>query len=139
MRRDAVESCVKDSPANLLNIDYANALVKCGRAEDAVAFMERTTFLPSEYGDNASAAWIDAGRMIAEKALAGGDRAAAEKAVRKALSYPENLGVGRPYELDFKSGGPGRRNPLADWKGELRALAEEAGRSLTTIVIGTGD
>jgi len=111
--------------ANKVKIAYANALVGDRRCRAAVEFLETNVFLPSEHGDNASGAWIDAHRALAEEALAKGDRAAARAAVKKALSYPERLGVGRPYELSFK---PGKhsRNPLADWSEELRALAAEA-------------
>lgn len=110
--------------ANRVKIAYANALVGDRRYREALAFLESNTFLPSEHGDNASSAWIDAGRALAEEALAKGDRAAARVAVRKALSYPEHLGVGKPYDLDFRPG-TGRRNPLSDWSEELRRLVAE--------------
>jgi hypothetical protein len=61
---------VKRTPSNRLNISYATALVRTGRLEEAVAFLEKTAFLPSEHGDNASAAWIEACRRLAEKELA---------------------------------------------------------------------
>lgn len=51
-------------------------------------------------------------------------RAAARAAARKALSCPENLGVGKPYDLDFRPG-TGERNPLSDWSEDLRKLAAE--------------
>lgn len=110
--------------ANKIKIAYANALVGDRRYREAITFLETNTFLPSEHGDNASSAWIDAGRALAEEALAKGDRAAARAAVRKALSYPEHLGVGKPYELDFRPG-QSQRNPLSDWSESLRELAEE--------------
>ena len=110
--------------ANKVKIAYANALVGDRRYREAIAFLETNTFLPSEHGDNASSAWIDAGRALAEEALAKGDRDAARAVVRKALSYPEHLGVGRPYDLDFCPGGA-CRNPLSDWSEALRELATE--------------
>ena len=123
---ETVEGYVRRMPSNLLNIDYANALVKDGRPKEALAFMEGTMFLPSEHGDNASGAWFDACRAIASEALARGDLAAAKAAAAKAAAYPENLGVGRPYELNFKPGTGNRRNPIADWTGELKGLLQEA-------------
>ena len=113
----------KGRTSNKLNIAYARALVGTGRNRAAIAFLERTDFLPSEGGDDASAPWIDAWRALAEEALAKGDRAAAADAARKAVSYPERLGKGRPYELDFTRPAKGR-NPLADWPEELRAFVE---------------
>ena len=117
---------VRRLPSNILNIDYANALVKDGRPREAIAFMEKTMFLPSEHGDNASGAWFDACRALASEALAGGNRVAAKAAAVKAASYPENLGVGRPYELNFKPDTGNRRNPIADWTDELKGLLQEA-------------
>ena len=92
----------------------------------AIAFMEKTTFLPSEHGDNASGAWFDAFRARTAEALAKGDRTAAKAAAARAVTYPENLGVGRPYELNFKPGTGGRRNPVSDWTDELKGLLQEA-------------
>ena len=126
--REAVEEYVRRMPSNVLNIDYANALVKDGRPKDALAFMERTTFLPSEHGDNASGAWFDACRELVVAAFGKGDRTTAMAMAGKAVSYPENLGVGRPYELNFKPAVGERRNPLSDWTGELRRLLEECWR-----------
>ena len=123
---ETVEGYVRRMPSNLLNIDCANALVEDGRPKEALAFMEGTMFLPSEHGDNASGAWFDACRAIASEALARGDLAAAKAAAAKAAAYPENLGVGRPYELNFKPGTGNRRNPIADWTGELKGLLQEA-------------
>ena len=123
---ETVEGYVRRMPSNLLNIDYANALVKDKRPKDALAFMERTVFLPSEHGDNASGAWFDACRALASEALAKGDHASAKAVAAKAASYPENLGVGRPYELNFKRGTATRRNPVADWTDELKGLLQEA-------------
>lgn len=114
----------KGLTSNRLNISYANALVRTGRNREAIAFLERTDFLPSEFGDNASSAWIDAWRAIAEEALAAGDRKSAKKAAETAVSYPERLGAGRPYKLNFEAPTDPKavRNPLADWSPELRAL-----------------
>ena len=118
-----VERCVRKTPSNLVNIDYANALVAAGREDEAIEFLRRTKFLPSEHGDNASGAWIDAWRRKAEAALDCGDEAAARKAVAEAVAYPENLGLGRPYRLDFESPGRGRkRNGLYGWPERLRRL-----------------
>ena len=122
-----VERCARETPSNPVNIDYANALVAAGRDDDAIAFLRRTTFLPSEHGDNASGAWIDAWRHKAETALDRGDEASARAAVAEAVSYPENLGLGRPYRLDFDSPGRGRkRNGLYGWPMRLRRLVDPA-------------
>jgi len=111
--------------ANKINIAYANALVADRRYRETVEFLDKTTFLPSEHGDNAAGAWVCAWRHLAELALEKGDERAAEDAVAKAVSFPERLGVGRPYQLNFKPDQDGR-NPFADWPERLRAMAEKA-------------
>ena len=116
---------VRRCPANKLNISYATALVRNRRAQEALDFLEKTQFMPSEHGDNASAAWIDACRLLAEDALKKGDRDTAAAYAKKGLSFPERLGAGRPYALDFSQKKEKRRNPLADWPLELRELAGE--------------
>ena len=118
-----VEPYVKRMPSNKLRISYATALVRNGLNRQAIAFLEANEFLPSEHGDNAGAAWIDAWKTLAEEALARGDRSAAEAAVAKAISFPENLGLGRPYRLNFTNG-QASRNPFADWPEELREMAQ---------------
>ena len=111
--------------SNKMNLAHANALVRNGRNEEAVGFMKTKVFLPSEHGDNAGAAWMDAWRGIALEALTAGNREAAVAAVRQAVSYPENLGVGKPLEPDFGPGPNGRRNPLADFPAELQRIVRD--------------
>ena len=113
----------KGMMSNKLRISYATALVRNRKNREAIAYLEKTVFLPSEHGDNAGAAWIDAWRALAEEALQKGDRAGAEAAVAKAISFPERLGSGRPYKLNFTPSKTGR-NPFGDWSEELRAMAE---------------
>ena len=110
------------SGANKINIAYANALVGDRRYQEAKAFLRRTSFLPSENGDSASGAWIDACRRLAEEALARGDGKVAEAEVRDALSFPEHLGQGRPYDLSFKANEFGQ-NVFAAWPENLRVIA----------------
>ena len=102
---------------NLIKLAYGNALARSGCYGEAVAYLEKVTILPSEGGDNAFASWVYANRGIALEALEKGDRDAAKRAVAKALSFPENLGRGKPYDLP-KSG------VIDDWPESLRELIE---------------
>ena len=79
------------------------------------------THAPSENGDDALAAWVYAWRGIALDALACGNKAAAKKAVEKALSFPENLGRGKPYDPPGR-GTPEKPGLLADWPDSLMEL-----------------
>ena len=107
--------------ANLVKIAYANALARSGRHEKAVTYLKGITILPSENGDDALAAWVYAWRSIALDALACGNKAAAKKAVEKALSFPENLGRGKPYDPPGR-GTPDKPGLLADWPDSLMEL-----------------
>ena len=104
--------------ANLVKLDYADALSRSGRNEKAIAFLEKASVLPSEMGNDALASWIRAWRGIAQEALGRGDKEAVKKAVAQALSFPENLGRGKPYDPPEK-GTPDAPGLLADWPDSL--------------------
>lgn len=106
---------------NSVKIAYANALARSGRHEKAVSYLRGITILPSEYGNDALAAWVCAWRGIALDALARGDKAAAKKAVETALSFPENLGRGRPFDPPGR-GTSEKPGLLADWPDALMEL-----------------
>ena len=108
-----------------MKLDYADALSRTGRNEKAIAFLEKATVLPSEGGNDALASWIRAWRGVAEAALARGDKAAAKAAVAKALSFPENLGRGKPYDKPEK-GTPDKPGLLSDWPDSLLKLVPSA-------------
>lgn len=107
----------KDFPQmNKIQILKAEALLKAGRREDCVAYLEKTQILPSEHRDNGSAIWQTALLDLAAQALDAGNRDRAKGFLEKALAYPENLGVGRPYDL----------LPVIDtWPERLRGLGRE--------------
>lgn len=108
---------------NLIKLSYGAALARSGRYRKAISYLETVTILPSEGGDNALSSWVYAYRGVALEALARGDRKAARDAVAKALSYPENLGCGKPYDLPPR-GTPERPGLLDDWPEGLRDLIE---------------
>ena len=80
-----------------ITIELARALNATGRFEETIAMLEATSVNFRE-GDATvwqlfSRAEVELGR----KALAGGDAEAALAHFDRALTYPENLGVGRPH------------------------------------------
>jgi len=75
--KDYVERFPKKNP---IQIAYANALVKNGRYKDAMEYLKGVTILPSEHRDNATGVWHEA-----------------QKNLGMELTYPENLGTGKPY------------------------------------------
>ena len=88
--------------AALANVDafkiaWARSLAEGGRYREAVDYLRGAKVLPSEFGDNAYGAWQRAWQGLADEARKRGDEAAAKAAEAERDSYPENLGVGRPY------------------------------------------
>jgi len=98
--REIARAAEKDYPqVNKIQILMADALAKSGQKEACVAYLEKTTIVPSEHRDNGSAIWQGALLDLARQALDAGDRERAKGCLEKALSYPENLGAGKPYDL----------------------------------------
>lgn len=111
--KTAQEYLLRFPANNPLELAVASALQRLGRFEECIAFLKTVRLLPSEHGGNASGIWIDCHRALAEKALAAGDRAQAMKLVAEGLSYPENLGRGKPFSTD---------DDVKDWSDALKAL-----------------
>ena len=71
---------------NAVKLAYARALLMAERYADCVAYLEKCTILPSEYGENAEGIWREACYALGEN--------------EKAESWPENLGAGKPNPKD---------------------------------------
>ena len=65
---------------NPMQIAYADALVRNRRYKEAMDYLGGVTILPSEMGDNATGIWHEA-----------------QKGLGLELTYPENLGAGKPF------------------------------------------
>jgi len=96
-----------------LDAAAVTALIEAKRFKEALAILERINVLPSEFNKAVPAQWNRCHRALAEAALASGDKATAKKHVEAALSFPENLGDGRPVKP---------LSVLDDWPAELREL-----------------
>ena len=76
------ERFLKLNPGNNpLQIAYARALNGCRRWRECVEFLKGVQILPSEFGDNATGIWHEA-----------------QKELGLELTWPENLGSGKPGE-----------------------------------------
>ena len=71
--------------SNPLQLAYADALVKNRLFKEAMEFLEGVTILPSEHSNNATGIWHEA-----------------QKNLGLELTYPENLGCGKPYPEEKK-------------------------------------
>ena len=96
-----MEEAVRRFPGKLgLELNYARALIKTKNCKEAVAFLDNIDTLPSELGEKPITLYQEALGVLADEALAAGDRVSARRYVEKALSFPETLGAGRPYRVD---------------------------------------
>lgn len=99
--RNVMEEAVRRFPGKLgLELNYARALIKTKNCKEAVAFLDNIDTLPSELGEKPITLYQEALGVLADEALAAGDRVSARRYVEKALSFPETLGAGRPYRVD---------------------------------------
>lgn len=82
---------------NQLEMVYVKALCGQRRFDDAVAYLEGMSVLPSEYSNDAHSLWEEAWAGVARQALTAGDAAKADAALLRRAEYPENLGRGKPF------------------------------------------
>ena len=99
--RRILEDYVKRYPGKLgLELNYARSLVRTGAYAEAIAFLDGIATLPSELGEKPITIYQEALGAMADAAIERGDDAAARKYLKKALSFPETLGAGKPYLPD---------------------------------------
>ena len=112
---------------NAVVTTYAMALAKSGRARETVDFLSQQVILPAEFGGDASVAWIASWGKIADDALRAGELSSAREAIARAISYPENLGRGRPYTLPLDQSDAEHPTGFEDWTPAVRAQLDENG------------
>ena len=91
----------------------ANALVEAGRWQEALDILVKINVLPSEFNKAIPLLWNRCHRALAETAFKAGDKESARQHVDAALSFPENLGAGRPVDPE---------SAIKDWQAEIKAL-----------------
>jgi hypothetical protein len=88
-------------PSNFMaGMAHAKALLLGGRPDAALAVLENLEVLPYEGSTEGRALYREAHLMLAVRALAAKDAAAAEAHVEAAREWPERLGAGKPYPED---------------------------------------
>jgi tetratricopeptide (TPR) repeat protein len=91
----------KQHPDNIvLGLKYAEALVRAGQHVQALAFLEKFKALPAEGTTAGRMLYREAAVRAALGALTRNNAREAIRYARKARLWPENLGAGRPYEVD---------------------------------------
>ncbi len=100
---DASLAAVADARARLpddfnLALLQTRALVEVGRAAEAARILAGVQVLPSENARESHRLFEWAHTLLALDALEAGDAATAREQLTTALTWPESLGQGRPYE-----------------------------------------
>lgn len=84
----------------IIRFDYATSLLNNGYYEECVNILKKTEILPFEGAAYGRTAWRDANILSALMKYSDRDYRKALTYVNDAYSWPENLGVGKPYIVD---------------------------------------
>jgi len=84
----------------VLALDYARSLLRVGCFEDCLSVLQKATILPYEGAREGHDVYRQANILLAAQHLASGEYKNAVVLAERAKEWPENLGVGRPFEWD---------------------------------------
>lgn len=87
---------------NAIAMDYARALLQNRQFRAAVDHLEEVHILPSEHTRGTRVAYEQAAMFSALEAIKDRQFEEAQIYLEKARTWPENLGVGRPYDPDLR-------------------------------------
>ncbi|MCP5108518.1 MAG: DUF5107 domain-containing protein, partial [bacterium] len=84
----------------ILAMDYARALLLTGSYKKCLAVLAKTTILPYEGAREGRNLYREANLLYAVQQIKKGKHKHALKYIADARRWPENLGVGKPYDTD---------------------------------------
>ncbi len=84
----------------VLAMDYARSLLRTDRYEDCLTVLQEATVLPYEGAGEGHDVFRQANILLSVQYLASGEYKKAAVQAEKAKEWPENLGVGRPFDSD---------------------------------------
>ena len=84
----------------IIRFDHAQSLLYTGNYEDCVKLLETTEILPTEGSHNGIIIWQNSNILNAVKYYSLNKAARGLVFADKAYKWPENLGVGKPYDVD---------------------------------------
>ncbi len=123
-------------PANyVIGLKYAASLLNMGQYQTCIDYLTGLTVLPNECAYDGRALYRDAWLFLAMQSIAAKDYDKALQQIEGSKQWPENLGVGKPYDedIDLRS-----ENYLTAWcllrKGD-KAKADEA---TNNVIAGKG-
>jgi len=90
----------KFSNLYMIRFDHAQSLLNTGKYEECVKILETTEILPNEGSSNGRRIWESANLQSAINYYSLNKAAKALVFVDNAYEWPENLGVGKPYDVD---------------------------------------
>ena len=93
-------SAARDRFPDDFNLDllHVRALNETQRFRESIEIVDEIHVLPSEHASESHRLFADAHTMAAFEALERGDPSEAERHLEIARTWPERLGLGRPYE-----------------------------------------
>lgn len=95
------ENIYKKSPGNyILAMDYAGALLENGKYKNCLSILAKTTILPYEGAREGRNLYRQANLLTAAQLIKKGNGTEALTYIADARRWPENLGVGKPYDTD---------------------------------------
>ena len=84
----------------VLAMDYARSLLKVDRFENCLSVLKKATILPYEGAGEGHEVYRQANILLSAQNLASGEYDKAVVLAEGAKKWPENLGVGRPFDSD---------------------------------------
>jgi hypothetical protein len=85
-----------------LGIKYAIALINNGQYANSLKTLEGMHILPSEGASQGKVVFEQVGLFLAMDFIRNKKYGEAIKMIEKSKKWPENLGVGKPYEVDIR-------------------------------------
>ncbi len=87
----------------ILGALHARALVKAGAYQQSIKILKNIHILPSEGTTAGHNVWRDAHIRLGVELIGKKKYKSAVKALREAMEWPENLGVGKPYDPEQRN------------------------------------
>ena len=85
-----------------IELSYADALLRNQQYEACVDLLEQIRVLPSEHARGSRVVYERATLLAAVEKIRGGRYEQALEYIEKAMTWPENLGIGKPYDPDVR-------------------------------------
>lgn len=98
----ATEAFKKDRENSIVGIRYAQALINNGLYAASLRALESMTVLPNEGASIGKVVYEQSSLFLAMDMMGRKKYGEALKYIEKSKLYPENLGVGKPYEPDTR-------------------------------------